>query len=554
MEENPEFNDESSVLPSKQEKKRLNILKIAFYVLLILCLALSLYAWHTWKQSDSRTLLAIVFSCLVTKIGCVIGLLGSFKTIQDLKAVSLKKISYADTWGHQILIVALYFLILVMTLFIVFGSRALFYSDRSVAYLNAKFRSDHEEWRLRYGDKSIEEVEFWVLIMTNVVGYTSYIIVLFILVIIQMLMGIAVKYEIINSVMSLVSLAILFISGAVVYILVYAVRFKQMMDFHISSLLIVSNVALAFFLLLTAVYGFAVAVADKAKYLRAYVGLCVLTASLGLVASKFSIGVSRDLATQLGSNCFDFMAMVHEDYITTLGCGNKYLNYSDHYLNHCDRSQHRYVWEEKGKYACLNPLCCQILITDSKAKFDYLAICSAGSIALVLLALMTSFYVYIKPKIKYFNTPQQHGKILSALFFFSVLWIYLISFKIPPVPATVPYKNPAVKVSNSGIIDPRLVYPGYCLIIDSYELNTDKCEDCLRSEYVGKVLGKGILFIDSPEEKSSSEASFKTQDPEKLKDWVSKLRLCPENYDQKWQLVLEKNDFSKSGESSLAAL
>ena len=397
-----------------------------------------------------------------------------------------------------------------MTLFIIFGSRALFYSDRSVAYLNAKFKSDHEEWKMRYGDKSIEEVEFWVLTMTNVVGYTSYIIVLFILVIVQMLMGIAVKYEIINSVMSLVSLAILFISGAVVYILVYAVKFKQLMDFHISALLIVSNVGLAFFLLLTSVYGFAVAVADKVKYIRAYVGLCVLTASLALVASKFSIGVSRDLATQLGSNCFDFMAMVHQDYITTLGCGNKYLNYSEHYLNHCERSQHRYVWEAKGKYACLNPLCCQILITDSKAKFDYLAICSAGSIALVLLALMTSFYLYIKPKVKYFNTPQQHGKILAALFCFSVLWVYLISFKLPPVPATVPYKNPAVKVSNSAVIDPRLVYPGYCLAIDSYDLPSDKCEDCSKSEFVGKVLGRGIYLSDAAEDKPQTDAGFRT--------------------------------------------
>jgi hypothetical protein len=537
MENDPDNHEESKILPSKQEKRRLNLLKITFYVLLILCLALSLYSWHTWKQTDSKTLLALVFSSLLTMIGCLIGLLGSFKAIQDLKTSS------SHSFGYQILILSLYFLILVMVFFLIFGSRALFYSDRSVAYLNAKFKSDPVEWQVRYGSKSIEEVEFWVLIMTNLVGYTSYIVVLFIVVIIQMLMGIALKYEIINSVLSLVSLAVLILSGAVVYILVYAVRFKQLMDFHISNFMIASNVLLALFLLFTSVVGYVFAVTDKMKIMKFFIFFCLVSATLALFSTQKSIQVSRDLAEQLAGNCFDFMAVVHEDYVATLGCGSKYLNFTDDGV--CLKAQQRYVWEGNGKYGCLNPLCCEILITDSKAKFDYLAICSAASVALLVIALITCFYMYYKPKGRIFHTAQQHGKILVALLVVSGLWVYLICFKIPPVPATVPYKNPGVRVAGSSLIDPRLLYPGYCLTIDNFDPLLEKCEDCSKSDYSLNLQGKGIYF----ENIEDNSPDFKTTDSEKAKDWLSKLKLCPDLHNQSWRLQVNRSDFSKSGET-----
>lgn len=551
MEDNSAYQDEESILSPYKEKKYLNILKINFYVLFILCFALSLFSWNTWKQTDSKTLLAIVISCILTKIGCILGLLGSFKTIQDIKLTKLNKIRHSDAWGYQILIVALYFLILVIILFIVFGTRALFYSDRSIAYLNAKYSSDTEEWLARYGQKTLEEMENWALIMTNVVGYTCYIIVFFILIIIHLLMSIALKYEIINSVLSLVSLGILVLSGAVVYILVYAVRFKQLMDFSIPIMMIVSNVLLAFCLLLTSVYGYIVAVTDKLKYLKFYVVVCVITACVALLSSKYSIGVSRSLVTQLGPNCFDFMSMVDQDYINTLGCGVKYLNVTDSSQLTCSKNQQRYIWEAKGNYGCLNPLCCKILITDSKAKFDYLAICSASSILILMVALWTSFYLYHKPQIKFFNTSQQHAKILIALVIFSAIWVYLISFKIPPVPATVPYKRASIRVNNAGLLSSHLLSTNFCISIENIDY-PEKCEDCSKVDYTLTITGKGIVCND-PDSQSEEKVVYKSQEIEKIKENISKIKLCPSGVLDKWDLSIEKSEFTKSGENKISA-
>ena len=52
-------------------------------------------------------------------------------------------------------------------------------------------------------------MEKWALMMTNVVGYTCYIIVFLILFITYLLLAIAMTYGIINSITSLISLGIL---------------------------------------------------------------------------------------------------------------------------------------------------------------------------------------------------------------------------------------------------------------------------------------------------------------------------------------------------------
>ena len=128
-----------------QEKNRLNVLKIAFFVLFIISLALSLFSWHTWKQTDSKTLMAIICACLLTNMGCLLGIVGSFKSIQDLRYKNLDTNSVRIASGHQILIFAFYFLIMVLLAFIIFGTRALFYYERSITYLDAKFYSSYSE-------------------------------------------------------------------------------------------------------------------------------------------------------------------------------------------------------------------------------------------------------------------------------------------------------------------------------------------------------------------------------------------------------------------------
>ena len=99
-----------------------------------------------------------------------------------------------------------------MIAFIIFGTRALFYSERSITYLEAKFNSEHDEWLLRFKDKSLEEIQKSALLMTNTVGYICYIIVFIILIITYILLAITMTYGLINSITTLINLGILMLS------------------------------------------------------------------------------------------------------------------------------------------------------------------------------------------------------------------------------------------------------------------------------------------------------------------------------------------------------
>lgn len=541
----------------KQEKNRLNFLKIVFYVLFILCLALSLFSWHTWKQTDSKTLLAIMACCILTKIGSILGIVGSFSSIQDLKHQKDISSEVKTGPGHHILVVSFYFLILVLIAFVIFGTRALFYSDRAIAYLDAKFNSDSEEWFLRYGDLSLEDMENWSLLMTNVVGYTCYIIVFLILLITYLLMGIALKYGIISSVLSLINLGLLVLTWGIVYLIIYADVFRQQMDFYIPISLIISAIALAVALCIVSVLGYIIAVTEKASYIKSYIILCLIACSIAGMSTFLSTSVSRNFVTSLGYQCYDFMAMVDEQYINNLGCGEKYVNISTSQEFGCSKGQQRYIWEHRGDYGCLNSLCCEIFITDSKAKFDYLGICSASCIIVIFISVWCSLNFYYKEDCEVVeNQSKGHMKILIALLLVSVVWVYFISFHLPPVPATVPYKKAGVIVTNGAFVDPRLMHEGFCLVLDPLDIQVEKCDDCTKSEYSLTAEGKSLLRMDSYDSQNSNENSFTftDQDFDKIREVYNKLKLCPPCENAKFALNLNRTNFLKSGETEEIAM
>ena len=540
-------------LSTNQETKRLNILKIPFYVLFLLCFALSLFSWHAWKNTDSKTLLAILCTCLITKIGSLLGIIGSFKSIQDLRYKNLDNSRVRIATGHQILMVAFYFLIMVLMAFIIFGTRALFYSDRSIAYLDAQFHSSHSDWVLRYGETSLENIEKWALLMTNVAGYTCYIIVCLILLITYLLLAITMTYGIINSITSLISLGILVLGWSIVYILVYAVMFRQQMGFDISLLMLGTVVALAFSLGVIAVFGYILAVTDKVKYLKKYIFLCAVGSFLAVLSFSGSVAVSRSLVKQLGEECYDFMSMVDESYINALGCGEKYLNVRESEELACDKTQQRYIWEQRGNYGCLNPLCCQILITDSKSTFDYLGVCSASAIVMILISLWSCYYLYCKSQIQDLESPgPQDHRILVALVLLSVLWVYLITFHLPSVPKTVPYKNAGVVVNGAGIVDPRLLNSGYCIVMDPIELTAEKCEECSKTEFWLAIAGGEVVRGDNLEEvkieNTDNGLLVSDIDLEKVKEVANKAKLCPLCGDEVWDISIYRTDTMKTGE------
>lgn len=526
-------------LSTHQETNRLNILKTAFYVLLLLCLALSLFSWHTWKHTDSKTLLAILVSCLITKIGSLLGIIGSFKSIQDLRYSDLSLNSVRISTGHQILMIAFYFLIMMLMAFIIFGTRALFYSDRSIAYLEARYNSDFHEWEMRYGESSLESMEKWALLMTNVAGYTCYIIVGFIVLIIYLLLAITMTYGIVNSIISLISLGILVLGWSIVYMLIYAVMFRQQMGFDISITMLAVTVLLALSLGIIAVFGYVLALSDNKNYLKPYFFLCVVGIFLSIFSFSESVAVSRSLVTQLGEECYDFMSMVDQKYINSLGCGEKYLNVTNTDLLSCEKNRQRYIWEERGSYGCLNTLCCQVLITDSKAKFDYLAICSMCAVVMVLISLWTCYYFYYK---EVDEPAPQDKRILVALVGLSLLWVYLITFHLPPVPETVPYMNAAAIVSGATVVDQRLLHAGYCISLDSLDFVSEKCEDCSKVEYFLAIQGGKVL---KPDNTTANEYMTMENDLEKIKFDLNKAKLCPICGNEIWTIEIQRLDYIK---------
>jgi hypothetical protein len=149
------------------------------------------------------------------------------------------------------------------------------------------------------------------------------------------------------------------------------------------------------------------------------------------------------------------------------------------------------------------------------------------------------------------NQSKGHMKILIALLLVSVAWVYFISFHLPPVPATVPYKKAGVVVTNGAFVDPRLMHEGFCLVLDPLDIQVEKCDECTKSEYSLTGEGKTILRTDSYDSQNTNENSFifTDQDFDKIREVYNKLKLCPPCENAKFALNLNRTNFLKSGET-----
>lgn len=157
----------------------LNVLKIGFFLLIGISFALSIFSWYTWKHTDSKNMLTVLSACLIAIIGSILGLIASFKTIQEHHQLIQNKREY----GADIMMISFYFLIIDFILYSVFGTAALIYTDSSIKYINDLYKQDQTMWRLLYGDKTLEEVQDWVVLMIHLIGYICYIMIVLIVII-----------------------------------------------------------------------------------------------------------------------------------------------------------------------------------------------------------------------------------------------------------------------------------------------------------------------------------------------------------------------------------
>jgi hypothetical protein len=171
---------------------------------------------------------------------------------------------------------------------------------------------------------------------------------------------------------------------------------------------------------------------------------------------------------------------------------------------------------------------------------------------MIAISLWSFYYLKGKaeiPEIGDFH--QQHFKMLAVLILLSVAWVYLISFHLPPVPATVPYKGTGVVVNNGAFVDSRLLHFGFCLMLPQLNFTIEKCEECLKTEYCLKVTGKNVVKEESADMKKeiSDEFVLIDIDIEKVKEVYSKLKLCPECPDEQWSVSVYRKGVLKSGDA-----
>ena len=119
--------------------------------------------------------------------------------------------------------------------------------------------------------------------------------------------------------------------------------FRSQMEFYIPNSLIIFIILLVTVLSLVSVLGYVIACTEHIKYLKIYVFVCVVGSLLALCCTYESVGVSHSFSIKLEKQCYDYMSMVDEKYVNTLGCGGKYYNVTNNDELSCDKDQQRYV-------------------------------------------------------------------------------------------------------------------------------------------------------------------------------------------------------------------
>jgi len=522
-------------LTSHQEENDLNILKIAFFLLIVICFTLGFFAYYTWKETGTQALLAVIATCLVTMVGSLLGIIGSFKSIAELKFRHLIIARERPAYGHDILISAFYFLIVVFTCFLVFGSRALFFYDHPMSYLEALYNSPSGAWAEKYGEKSLEEVEEWAILMTSLVGYLCYLTAVIITVITYLMFVLSTNYEAIHSILEVINLGVMVLAMGVIYTASYCLNYRREMGLKeiVPYTISVSSLLLGLFMVCICALGYVMARKEKLKLMKYYIaGNLLLILSCSLVFC-FSLRKAEEFKENLIENCFDFMALVGEDFVATLGCEPKYIlsSSSEDFLN-CDKTQLRYIWENSNwdsRYGCLNPMCCETLVTEAKTKFDYLSICAISTVFLSGIALWGCYFFHKKLNRLGVTPPQLHRADHKILLFMILLPVGLalcLQFLLPGAPSIPPYLEPKVKVDKATFVDQRLMSSGFCYSGAELGFEGALCDSC---ELHADVSGFNGVVESSSESVSAAGNgySFVTKDYKKLNEVVKNSKLCP---------------------------
>jgi hypothetical protein len=472
MNDSPDKSVELSKSVLARDEEHLNFLKTLYFILCILSVFLSLFSYYTWTYSMSHSVLFLSLVSLGSFLSGVFGILGSFKGIKDLKYRHLILAGEKEGQGKNFLMISFFLMLLTFSLLLVFGSHALFYSERTMSYLQAT----HEE-----GSEDVSLKSRNILLLITISGYTAYLLLLVKLLIIHFAFLLSLLYDSIDRIFEILNLNILNLGLGMVYITFYCLKYHEHIKFLASiqnnTLYSVSAVSLC--LCGICLLGFFTVRSQTLSWVRLYFVCNFFMIIICAFSATVSVKSTHLFKEGLSENCFDFMAIVHSNYLRGLGCESKYLNTSNDEDSKCSEGTTRVIWESgiTEEFGCLNTQCCDILITDAKTKFDYLGICSGAAVGVIFLALWACYFIWNKLNSNLAHLHKLDLKVIIWAILAPLITAFLIFYYIPDPPYLPQYLEALQTVKGATALSPLLFTYDWKYKNFPVE-NVEKCQNC----------------------------------------------------------------------------
>ena len=470
IDESPDKSVEISRSVLAKDEEHLNFLKSLYFILSILSVFLSLFCYYTWTYSRSHSILILAFVSMVSFISGVFGIIGSFKGIKDLKYRHLILAGEKEGQGKNFLMISFFLMLLTFTLFLVFGSHALFYSERTLSYLQATSPSSDTD----SSSKSI-------LLLITICGYTAYLLIIVKLLIIHFAFLLSLLYDSIDRIFEILNLNILNLGLGMIYITFYCLKYHEHIKFlaSIQTHTLHSIITISILLSSICLIGLLTVRSQTLSWVRFYFISNFFMVIICGISGTISVKSTHLFKEGLNEKCFDLMAIVHQNYLKDLGCAHKYVNTTDDEDEKCEEGTTRVIWEAgiNEEFACLNPKCCDVLVTDAKTKFDYLGICAGAAVGVICLALWACYYIWSKLNSNLAHMHRIEVKVLVWAVLAPFVTLVCILYFIPDPPYLPRYLNAVETVKNPNFINPALF--AYDWRYSGYKVdNLNKCKDC----------------------------------------------------------------------------
>ena len=528
-----------------QEEVRLNILKIIYFFLILSSIALEAFVCITWHQTDSYLLLALAGTTVMTIIGGVLGLVGTFVAIRELKMRPQNPMQMKlSTPGHNLLIFSFYFLLYIFSSYLVFGSGALFFQDQSLSFLEAK-HSDEAAWTSSFHTQQLNEVLDFTSLMITIAGYSCLFTDIIIGVSIYYIFVLSAVWEVIHKVLMVICIVLLFLGLGILYLAGVGEMMIKYLDFEdiVPGWMSLAAIVVGFVTCVAAVQGYFMAHGEKNGAIRCFMLMQLVVLGASLVFGIGALMAAGHFKEKLNSSCYDSLSLIDRDYTPVLGCDQKYIDIArtESQLT-CPKEQIRVIWETELDsqgvlYGCLNSDCCASLVASAKSVFDYMGIQALVTVVIVSVAFWG--ISYLVENLNKFGVSQNHDKdyrFLLSMILFSTLFALMLYMNLRLQPRQPPHKDALLVVNNAGTVDQRWLQSGGCyngLILPDIENLTQKCTFCDTSKTyatvytpTGRLYRPSKVVVDDGEITANSW-SFSSGKVTYIARTVADLTVCP---------------------------